>query len=328
MDSAHSHQTPHVNSSCPLCQLVQKGPSHPDFLLEMSHVVVSRGPFSERWPGALQVTSKRHLRDPSQLKYPHFIHTQAELFSLESAIRAAVRPHHMNVVKFGNVVEHLHWHLIPRFSTETHPQKTPWELSDVPSAGLFHTSFSQPRDEIFADIVAALPELLKNRQPPCFATAFFMRPRAQAARTAFFEMPLSAQHNAICASPSDFECFLMQRNYLDFAWDTFGGELDASETPAQALVREIREELGWDVLNKLEVTRQWNNGMLRGFVYLTIPTGNLLLQEIPQRAFCDEVKQAAWHPLDALLNNSKNEYSRPLAGRARALVASHPDFSL
>ncbi|NBO39058.1 NUDIX domain-containing protein [bacterium] len=328
MDSAHSHTTNQVTAHCPLCQSLAEGANHPEFICELSHVVVSRGPFSGRWPGALQVTSKRHLRDPSQLKYPHFIHSQNELYAIETAIRKVTRAHHMNVVKFGNVVEHLHWHLIPRFSNETHPQKTPWELSDLPAQALVHTSSTTSSDHLYAEIVSEISLALRERQPPYFATALFIRPLDRNQQAGFLQLPLSQQHSAVRASPEAFECFLMQRNYLDFAWDSFGGEADAGETPAQTLQREIREELGWELESWLEVTRQWAGGMLRGFVYLAQPSQGLLLQAAPKRAACDEVKQALWHPLQDLLTNPMSVYSAPVVGRARALVAGEPDFSL
>ena len=328
MDSSHSQHTQSLGASCALCQLVALKANHPDFICELPHVVITRGPFSKRWPGALQVTSKRHLRDPGQLKYPHFIHTQSELYAIENAIRRSTRAHHMNVVKFGNVVEHLHWHLIPRFSNETHPQKTPWELADVPPEALFHTSSTQPLDLLYAEIASELKAQLLAAQPPYFSTAFFARPLDQAQQSIFLQLPLKEQHAAIRAQPDAFECFLMQRNYLDFAWDTFGGEIDPGENPVDALKRELNEELGWAIERQLEVTRQWSNGMIRGFVYLTLPEGGSLLQNTPARTPCDEVKQAAWIPLKTLLDNPGNVYSRPLCGRALALVAGQTDFSL
>jgi diadenosine tetraphosphate (Ap4A) HIT family hydrolase/8-oxo-dGTP pyrophosphatase MutT (NUDIX family) len=308
--------------------VVSTGAGHPEFICELQNVVVTRGPFAQRWPGAVQVTCKRHLRDPGQLKYPHFIHSQAELYAIENAIRKTTHAHHMNVVKFGNVVEHLHWHLIPRFSTETHPQKNPWELADLPVEALFHASPKQPLDHLYAEITDTLKVLLGEAQPPYFATAFFIRPREKALRAAFLQKSLPEQHQAIRATPAEFECYLMQRNYLDFAWDTFGGEIDPGETPRAALHRELQEELGWSVERELEVTRQWGNGMIRGFVYLVEPRGGLLLEDTPRRTQCDEVKQAAWIPLQDLLTLEGQSYARPLCGRARALVAGQSDFSL
>jgi len=328
MDSSHSHRSKTLVSNCPLCQVVVTGAQNPEFICELQNVVVTRGPFAQRWPGAVQVTCKRHLRDPGQLKYPHFIHSQAELYALENAIRTTTRAHHMNVVKFGNVAEHLHWHLIPRFEGETHPQKNPWELADLPAEALFHTSPKQPLDLLYAEITDSVKSLLKQAQPPYFATAFFIRPRAKQDQPDFLKKTLVEQHRAICAAPTEFECFLMQRNYLDFAWDTFGGEIDAGETPRVALHRELKEELGWSVDQELEVTRQWVNGMIRGFVYLVEPKDGRLLQDVPDRIPCDEVKQAAWIPLQDLLANTGNTYALPLCGRARALVAGLTDFSL
>jgi diadenosine tetraphosphate (Ap4A) HIT family hydrolase/8-oxo-dGTP pyrophosphatase MutT (NUDIX family) len=328
MDSSHSHRSKTLVTNCPLCQVVTAGAQHHEFICELQNVVVTRGPFAQRWPGAVQVTCKRHLRDPGQLKYPHFIHSQAEIYALENAIRTATRAHHMNVVKFGNVVEHLHWHLIPRFEGETHPQKNPWELADLPAEALFHTSSKQPLDLLYAEITDSMKSLLKQAQPPYFATAFFVRPRAKAEQASFLRKSLEEQRQAIGAAPAEFECFLMQRNYLDFAWDTFGGEIDAGETPQMALHRELQEELGWGVVRELEVTRQWGNGMVRGFVYLVEPKGGVLLQDLPTRTPCDEVKEAAWIPLQDLLANTNEQYAHPLCGRARALVAGLRDFSL
>lgn len=334
MDSSHRHTASaeslihNFKADCPLCGLLVRPQERADFLFELRNVVITRGPFAQRWKGAIQVTAKRHLKDPSQLKYPHFIHTQSELYQLETAVRRASRAKHMNVVKFGNVVEHLHWHLIPRFGNEKHPQKTPWELADIPDGELFHTQSTIPADELYADILNELSRIQSGLQPAFFSTAFFVRPIATSEQAAFLRLPLVEQHKLIQLRPNEFECFLMQRNYLDFAWDTFGGEADPGETPRVALLRELHEELGWRSDDVLEVTRQWVNGVLRGFCYLVRPSQGQLLQAQPDRIACDEVKQAAWIPINDLLINREGLYAAPLCGRARALVAGEPDFSL
>lgn len=329
MDASHGHQTKTLKKeACPLCQNVSTGTRTPDFICELSQTIITRGPFAHRWPGALQVTSKRHVRDPSQLKYPHFIHTQSELYAIENAIRKVTRPHHMNVVKFGNVVEHLHWHLIPRFGHEKHSQKTPWELADFPTQELFHTPSTQPLDLLYEEISEELKSQLLTLQPPYFATALFVRPCSSADYDSFFAMSLPNQLDQIRRSPETHECFLMQRNYLDFAWDSFGGEIDAGETPIEALHRELKEELGWSIAEQLEVTRQWSNGMVRGFVYLTLPTGQQLLEKHPPRMPCDEVKNAGWYSLKSLLQTNESIFYEPLLRRIAALVAGQTDFKI
>ncbi|NBX17794.1 MAG: NUDIX domain-containing protein [Proteobacteria bacterium] len=334
MDSSHRHTTGSKNlilnfkPDCPLCRLADEPRMQADYVCELKNSVVTRGPFAKRWAGAIQVTSKRHVKDPSQLKYPHFIHSQSELYQLETAVRRATRAKLMNVVKFGNVVDHLHWHIIPRFEHEIHPQKNPWELASTPDSELFHTPYTGSRDELYSDIVAALNAVNKELQPAFFSTAFFIRPKNAAAQADFLKHPLPVQHQLIRSNPAQFECFLMQRNYLDYAWDTFGGEADPHETPKEALLRELCEELGWTADEVYEVTRQWNNGLLRGFCYLVRPSQGQLLQNQPERIACDEVKDAKWIALVDLIENKGDTYAAPLCGRVRAVVAGEPDFYL
>jgi methyltransferase (TIGR00027 family) len=42
----------------------------------------------------------------------------ADLFLAQQAIVRVVRPDHVNVESLGNVVPHLHWHIIPRFTSD------------------------------------------------------------------------------------------------------------------------------------------------------------------------------------------------------------------
>lgn len=58
----------------------------------------------------------------------------ADLHRAESAVQAAVRPDHMNVVSLGNVMPHLHWHIIPRYRTDPRWGKPIWP--EVPAATL------------------------------------------------------------------------------------------------------------------------------------------------------------------------------------------------
>ena len=39
----------------------------------------------------------------------------ADLFTAQQAVARAVKPDHVNVESLGNVVPHLHWHIIPRY---------------------------------------------------------------------------------------------------------------------------------------------------------------------------------------------------------------------
>ena len=42
------------------------------------------------------------------------------VFTVERAVRDAMAPHKMNVASLGNMVPHVHWHVIPRFSDYRH----------------------------------------------------------------------------------------------------------------------------------------------------------------------------------------------------------------
>jgi diadenosine tetraphosphate (Ap4A) HIT family hydrolase len=42
------------------------------------------------------------------------------VLSAESALREAAQPHKVNLASLGNVVPHLHWHVIPRWRDDRH----------------------------------------------------------------------------------------------------------------------------------------------------------------------------------------------------------------
>ena len=50
--------------------------------------------------------------DPQGLDYPGFCR------AVETALRKLLQPEKMNLASLGNVVPHLHWHVIPRFADD------------------------------------------------------------------------------------------------------------------------------------------------------------------------------------------------------------------
>jgi diadenosine tetraphosphate (Ap4A) HIT family hydrolase len=57
----------------------------------------------------------RHVARLDQLSRPEWTSLAADLFTAQQAVARAVKPDHMNVESLGNVVPHLHWHIIPRY---------------------------------------------------------------------------------------------------------------------------------------------------------------------------------------------------------------------
>ena len=53
-------------------------------------------------------------------------HLMALVFATESALRVLYRPHKINLASFGNLVPHLHWHVIPRYPDDPHFPASIW----------------------------------------------------------------------------------------------------------------------------------------------------------------------------------------------------------
>jgi diadenosine tetraphosphate (Ap4A) HIT family hydrolase len=47
-------------------------------------------------------------------------HLMQAVFAVERAQREVMHPHKVNVASLGNLVPHVHWHVIPRFEDDAH----------------------------------------------------------------------------------------------------------------------------------------------------------------------------------------------------------------
>jgi diadenosine tetraphosphate (Ap4A) HIT family hydrolase len=48
------------------------------------------------------------------------------VFATEAAVRALLKPDKINLASLGNMVPHLHWHVIPRFRNDRHFPNPIW----------------------------------------------------------------------------------------------------------------------------------------------------------------------------------------------------------
>ena len=86
------------------------------------------------YPGFCRVVWKRHVAEMTDLDAAERRHLMSVVFAAESALRAAARPHKVNLASLGNVVPHLHWHVIPRWRDDRHFPNPIWG-ADVREAG-------------------------------------------------------------------------------------------------------------------------------------------------------------------------------------------------
>jgi diadenosine tetraphosphate (Ap4A) HIT family hydrolase len=57
----------------------------------------------------------RHAARPDQLSADEWAAFCADLYLAQRAVVSVTRPDHVNIESLGNVVPHLHWHIIPRY---------------------------------------------------------------------------------------------------------------------------------------------------------------------------------------------------------------------
>lgn len=78
------------------------------------------------YPGFCRVIWKRHVAEMTDLTAAERRHLMSVVFAAESAMRAIVSPDKVNLASLGNLVPHLHWHVIPRWRDDRHFPNPIW----------------------------------------------------------------------------------------------------------------------------------------------------------------------------------------------------------
>lgn len=128
--------------TCPLCTLPAGELLYEDARLWVL-LVEEAG-----YPGFCRVIWKQHVREMSDLTATDRSHLLDWVMRTEIAIRHVMQPDKINLASLGNVVPHLHWHVIPRFADDAHfpspiwasPQREGADHSQPQLAGLLRTA--------------------------------------------------------------------------------------------------------------------------------------------------------------------------------------------
>ena len=78
------------------------------------------------YPGFCRVIWREHVREMSDLSLDDRLLLNDAVYRVETAVREVMDPLKVNVASLGNVVSHLHWHIIPRYADDAHFPAPVW----------------------------------------------------------------------------------------------------------------------------------------------------------------------------------------------------------
>lgn len=90
---------------------------------ELCRLVLAR---DDDYPGFCRVVWKRHVAEMTDLEAFDRRHFMSVVFAAETALRATAGPDKINLASLGNMVPHLHWHIIPRWRDDRHFPNAIW----------------------------------------------------------------------------------------------------------------------------------------------------------------------------------------------------------
>ena len=127
--------------ACELCELQMPTVYSDD---KLAVIIVDDASF----PGFCRVIWRAHVKEMSDLALDDRLLLNDAVFRVELALREVMAPAKVNVASLGNVVPHLHWHVIPRFADDTHFPNPVWAAAA-----------RQPDEATLAARRALLPQL-------------------------------------------------------------------------------------------------------------------------------------------------------------------------
>lgn len=107
-------------SACPLCNAADEDILWQDDFCRV--VLVGDADY----PGFCRVILNRHIKEMSDLPPLERQRMMITVLKVETALRELLNPDKINLASLGNMVPHLHWHVIPRFADDKHFPDAVW----------------------------------------------------------------------------------------------------------------------------------------------------------------------------------------------------------
>jgi diadenosine tetraphosphate (Ap4A) HIT family hydrolase len=139
-------------SSCQICQKIKNIQADKKFIFEFknSYLVLGDHQF---FNGYSVLHFKNHVRDVHTLTTALQTELFSELMQSATAIDKAFKPWKINYSCYGNVVEHIHWHIFPRYENDPDLRVHPWlHFKDFDK--------SQPTEQVIQNNVLAIKQFL------------------------------------------------------------------------------------------------------------------------------------------------------------------------
>lgn len=119
-------------SACKLCSIVKSGSQvkHERHIIDLKASTLFVGEH-QFFSGYCVLIAHKHVREMHFL--PAEIQQQlcADMMAANRAVFEAYSPEKLNLASLGNVEEHLHWHIIPRYADEEDCRDHPWKNSQA-----------------------------------------------------------------------------------------------------------------------------------------------------------------------------------------------------
>lgn len=108
------------NPDCLLCQLIDENELWRDDFCRVIWVD------DADYPGFCRVILNRHIKEMTDLSAADRRRLMDVVFATEAAVRTVLHPDKINLASLGNMVPHVHWHVIPRFADDRHFPDAIW----------------------------------------------------------------------------------------------------------------------------------------------------------------------------------------------------------
>jgi diadenosine tetraphosphate (Ap4A) HIT family hydrolase len=133
-----------------VCQLCQSFGGELVWEDDRCRVVRVDGAEGQGFPGYCRVVWKAHVAEMSDLAAAARAHLMRVVLAVETALRHLVAPDKINLAALGNMVPHLHWHVIPRWRDDSHFPGSIWSGAQRPVP-----SRAAPATEVLRQAIAA-----------------------------------------------------------------------------------------------------------------------------------------------------------------------------